>query len=371
MKRLSLFIFSLSFSVALLTSCLDSGDPYNAGFVFRKPAQAVNTVYANNLVDSVILYSYGSWYVSLSGGQSGWCTLDRTEGKAETYYSIPVRFQQNTTNDSRSAKFTFYDANHPDDAHAAVLYWQYNTRGDGTLGSAADVKAITGSDGSHFEFTYDEQHRPTSLHVTKDGIGLFSLSLRFNDADSTLTVSSGQGTLRGTYGNDYQPQKLVGENDTVGYYAQYYDGYIQAPANYAFNIEHHSYGKPTKRYALKLGGQSLLPDSLHNADSLRIADGTSGVLKYKLTYSSSDNRCQSVDVNQLVFGTEQCDPYQLLSLFRYARNSNIVSEVTNDGNGYKVEAVLNSNRSVHQLIVKSMRDNIVLPDIPLTYTFEY
>lgn len=365
MKRLSSIICSLAVSVALLTSCLETDDPYNAGFVFRKPSQAVNVVYANNVVDSVILFGYGSWRVSLVDGQSGWCAFDRTEGNAETIYSIPLRFQQNTTDNSRSATFRFYDATHPDDAYVSILYWQYATRGDGSLGSAADVKAITGTDGSRFEFAYDNQHRPTSLNISKDGTSLHSLSLNFNDDDSTLTVTNGSSTLRGAYGNDYQPKLLVGATDTVGYYSQIYDGYYQASANYAFNIEHHSYGQSTKRYAMKLGGQSLLPDSLHNADSLRI--GTDHVIeKLKLVYSQTDNRRQSVDVNQLIFGTEECDPYQLLALFRYARNTSIISEATgkNDDERITVSATLNGNRSVNTLTVTRRGQSVV-------YTFEY
>ena len=378
MKRLSSIICFLSVSVALLTSCLESDDTYNAGFAFRKPTQAINSVYANNVVDSVVIFSYGNWSVRLIDGQAGWCTFDRTQGNAETVYSIPLHFQQNATGNSRSATFRFYDANHPDEAYVSLFYWQYATRGDGSLGSAADVKAITGTDGSRFEFAYDNQHRPTSLNISKDGVSLHSLSLRFNDYDSTLTVNKGSSTLRGTYGNDYQPMMLVGETDTVGYYSQYYDGYYQASANYAFNIEHRSYGQPAKRYALKLGGQSLQPDSLHNADSLRIAHTTgisTTIDKYKLTYSTADNRCQSVDVNQLVFGAEQCDPYQLLSLFRYARNTSIVSSVEQVGENYEVTVSLNADKSVAKMTVIRTRKAFEIgatDDVnTVTYTFEY
>lgn len=365
MKRLSSIICMLAVSVALLTSCLDTDDPYSAGFIFRKPAQAVNTVYANNIVDSIIVFSYGNWTAGLSAGQSGWCTLDQNQGFAESISSIPVRFAQNTTDNYRTATYTFRDANHPNDSYASVLYWQYATRGDGSLGSAADVRAITGSDGSRFEFTYDEQHRPISLNVSKEGIGLYNITLRFNDGDSILTVTNGMNTMRGSYGIDYQPNLLVGETDTVGYYSQFYDGYYQASANYAFNVEHHSYGKPTKRYAIKLGGQSLLPDSLHNADSLRI--GTDHVVEsLKLVYSNADNRRQSVDVNQLIFGSEECDPYQLLSLFRYARNSKIISEATgkDDDERITVSTTLNADGSVSTLTVTRRGQQVV-------YTLDY
>ena len=205
-------------------------------------------------------------------------------------------------------------------------------------------------------------------------MSLHSLSLRFNDYDSTLTVNKGSSTLRGTYGNDYQPMMLVGETDTVGYYSQYHDGYYQASANYAFNIEHRSYGQPAKRYALKLGGQSLQPDSLHNADSLRIAHTTgisTTIDKYKLTYSTADNRCQSVDVNQLVFGAEQCDPYQLLSLYRYCRSSRILSEVTSGSSARLVSATLNTDGSVAQLVLTRKNAAAAEADERLEYIFEY
>lgn len=365
MKHLSSIICSLAVSVALLTSCLETDDPYNAGFVFRKPAQAVNALYANNILDSIVVFSYGNWYASVIDGQADWCALERNQGNAETIYNIPLRFQQNNTGNARSVKFRFYDANHSDEAYVTLFYWQYATRGDGSLGSAADVKTITGSDGSHFEFTYDNQHRPTSLSITKDGVSLHNLSLRFDDVDSILTITKGSSTLRSNYGNDYQPKLLVGETDTIGYYSQVYDGYYQASANYAFNIEHHSYGKPTKRYAMKLGGQSLLPDSLHNADSLRI--GTDHMIEsLKLGYSQDDNRYQSIDVNQLLFGAEDCDPYQLLSLFRYARNTRIISEATgkDDADRITVSATLNANRSVNTLTVTRRGQQVV-------YTLDY
>ena len=364
MKRLSFVICFITLSAILLSSCLNSEDPYNAGFVFRKPAQAINTVYANNVLDSIIVYSFGSWKATVNGSSS-WFTMRTTQGNAATLYDIPIRFAQNTTGDARSVTVNFMDTNHPNDAYSSLLYWQYATRGDGSLGMAPDVKAITGSDGSRFDFAYDEQHRPTTLSVKLNENTLHNIHLRYNDNDSTLTVSDKSRTMTARYANDYQPKMLVGETDTVGYYAQYYDGYMQTSANYAFRIEHHHYGQPTKRYAMKLGGQSLLPDSLHNADSLRIA--TDHVAEsLKLHYSQNDNRRQSVDVNQLIFGTKECDPYQLLSLFRYARNTSIISEATgkDDDERITVSATLNADRSVSTLTVSRRGKQIV-------YTFEY
>ena len=137
------------------------------------------------------------------------------------------------------------------------------------------------------------------------------------------------------------------------------------PASYAFNFEHRRQGHPTTRYAYLLGGKSLEPDSLHCADSLRIDDGN-GVRHLKFNYSKADNRCQSVDVNQLLFGAEGCDPYQLLSLFRFTRSTSIVShtEGRTPADNIIVSTTLNADKSVSTMTVVRQGEEI-------TYTLEY
>ena len=242
--------------------------------------------------------------------------------------------------------------------------------------SAADVKAIRGNDGSLIELDYDSQHRPTSLRMTTGAdAAVRTLTLAYNDRDSIITVTDNMKVLTAVFDKDYQPQRLVGGGDTIGYYSQYYSNGIPVSANSAFNLEHHTLGGQNSYYAFLLGGQSLQPDSLHCADSLRIVTvtgETETLTKLKLTYSRADNRCQSVDVNQLILGTRQCDPYQLLSLFRYARQTSIVSEAEiSAGNGYVVDVSLNADRSVAAMTVKQKTGGVVQNDAPLEYTFEY
>lgn len=382
MKRLSFNIWRLAFSVALLTlttSCLNNEDPYNAGFYFRKPLYVGNAFFANNLVDTISFVSYGNWNVSKKGTDNGnWCSLNATSGKGNTLYTFPVTFEQNTLGIGRGVQFTFSDTDHPGDASASIVYWQYATRGDGTLGNAPDVKSITGSDGSRFELTYDAQHRPLSLRVTKDETLVHSLAISYNDIDSVLTVQDKSKTLTSSYANDYQPQQLIGGGDTITYASQYYSNGMPASANTAFNLEHRTVLGQNTYYAFLVGGQSLLPDSLHCADSLRIAtvlpSGTI-VQKYKLSYSNNDNRHQTVDVNQLVFGAEQCDPYQLLSLFRYTRSTSIVRSIEQTGETYDVEVSLNADKSVAKMTVTRTRKMIEVgapADVStVTFTFEY
>ncbi len=357
--------------MTLATACLEDKDPYTSGFIFVKPATNITPVYANNTTDSIIVYSYGKW--SATTNNSTWCRLSSLSGNAGVYSVITATFEQNTTGKGRSAQINFTDTNHPDDGRAAVLYFQYATRGDGSLGSAADVKAISGSDGSRYEFSYDTQHRPLSLMITQDEAVKRKLKLTYNDTDSILTVEDGSNTLRGAYYNDYQPIRLIGGGDTITYASQYYSNYTAVSPQYAFNFEHRS---ATRRniYAFLLGGQNLSPDSLHCADSLRIAritDNTSTIDKMKLEYSDKDNRHQSIDANQIIFGTDNCDPYQLLSLFRYTRNTSILKTVRNGDSGYNIYVELNADGSVHTLTVERVSGGVIIPDLPIVYTIEY
>ena len=352
-------------ALVLTASCLESEDPYQAGFYFEKPSYVLSTFFANNQVDTISMFSYGKWYMTLDAG-GDWFSVNTQSGKGETVYTFPVLFEENTTGKGRGAQISFYDTDHPDKAHSSLVYWQYATRGDGTMGSAPDVKAITGSDGSRFEFAYDAQHRPLQLRITKDDNLLQHLTLSYNDRDSVVTIQDRSKTLTSEYTNDYQPKRLIGDGDTISYSSQYYN-YIAVSATQAFNLEHRTLLGNNSYYAFLLGGQSLTPDSLHCADSLSIARVTSAgteIMKYRLKYSDYDNRYQSVDVNQLIFGTEQCDPYQLLSLFRYARQTSIVKAAYANGNEYNVEVKLNTNRSVNTLTVTRSEQQIV-------YTFEY
>jgi hypothetical protein len=370
MKALKTLLISAGV-MALTTSCLENDDPYSSGFSFIKPATGINGIFANNTSDSVIFYSYGKWNAT-SG--SSWMRLSSAQGQGSMFSTLTLDFDQNLTGEGRMAQVNFTDISHPDDGKASLLYVQYATRGDGSLGNAADVKSISCTDGQRIDITYDQLHRPLTLDISRDGSTTRSLKLRYNDTDSVITIDDGSKRLTSFYNRDYQPLKLTGDGDTLVYTNQYYSNYMPISANYAFNLEHRSATGVSTIYALLLGGQSLAPDSLHCADSLRIATYDSDatvVKKLKLQYSAYDNRHQNIDVNQLVFGIDQCDPYQLLSLFRYTRNTSILSSADEGGSGYVVEAELNANKSVGRLTVKRKSGGVVTPDTPTVYTFEY
>lgn len=359
-------MFAWLATAVLATSCLNDNDTYRAGFVFEKPASAISSYFANNTGDSLVFFSYGNWALKgLSGYNNSWVTIPVGNGKGNTVYCLQAEFKQNTTGEGRYAAFRVDDTDHPGEANYSFLFFQFATRGDGSLGNAADVKKITGSEGSVIELEYDDVHRPTSLMMRKNDIALRNISFTYNNRDSLMRIDDEGTTYQCSYGKDFQPGTLRTANDTIEYTSRYYPNGIPASANYIFNFEQrHAYGSTCVTYRFPDNGVSLTPDSLHNADSLFYYNNGVMTEKLGLTYSADDNRKQSVDVNQLLHGIEQCDPYLLLSLYRYARNTSIIATAKSEHDTYVVTTTLNSDRSVHTMTVTCGKETV-------TYTFEY
>ncbi len=347
----------------LLASCLgdNEGNSYSG---FSGINSYVNS-FANNTQNFLAFNAFSKWnLVAEQGGD--WCKPAATSGAANRAVSMSVELEQNMTGSPRTAVFNLYDVN---DRSISVRFQlrQYATRGDGSLGNAALVKTITGSDGSAVTIEYDALNRPSKLNMALGSQVLHNMDIRYNDADTVLTVNTGKSTLSAKFDRGYQASRLISATDTVGYYSQYVDGVMIS--NRAFNFErHHSDGRITV-HSLLLNGQPLLPDSIHNADSLRYlsmnAAGDKYVERMKMVYSKADNRCQSVDVNQLLLGISECDPYLLLSMFRFVRNTNIVSRAETADGSFVVEATLNADKSVSTLTVTDKAGAKV------TYTFTY
>lgn len=372
MKTMKSFLGICAFS-ALMASCLSDQDNYQAGFYIEHPTSnsGVNAYFANNPYDSLIFFGYGNWameYYQIDGFDNSWVSVPTRKGYGSTIYRQKVSFLPNTTGEGRWAGVKIVDVNHSD-AYAPVIFYQYATRGDGSLGIAADVKSITGTDGSQFDFAYDDLHRPTSVSIKKDGSVLSQLNITYSDNDSTMTINDKGEDFKVKYGNDYQPNYLANANDTVGYYSRYDSYGYPINAKYLFNFEHRGLRENScVTFRFKDTGATLNIDSLHNVDTLYYFWKGERVEKLSLTYGKMDNRYQTVDVNQLVRGVESCDPYLLASLFRYTRSTSIVSraEGQKDDNEveYNVTTQLNANKSVKTMTVVSGSETI-------TYTFNY
>lgn len=346
----------------LMSACFDNKDDYSAGIFFERPQQTITPLYANTVSDSIILFSYGPWAITNANGlPNSWVDLTTKQGLGNRIYTFPVTFKENLTGEGRSASFTVRDTDHPNEAYSTFGYLQYATRGNGALGSAADVKTITGSDGSKIVIDYDKEHRPTSILMSKNDNTLNSLTFSYGFEE--MTIYAGNTNLKIACGKDYQPGNINMENDTLGYLAHHYK-YIDVPYTEIFSFQHaHGTGDDVL-ITYKLHGQNLMPDSLHNADSLTYYVNKDIVEDLALQYSTMDNRCQSVDVNQLLLGIEKCDPYLLLGLYRYARNTSIISMAKKPEADITVTTTLNDNKSVASMKVSRQGNEI-------TYTFEY
>lgn len=361
MKTLKIALACVA-TMLLVTSCLKDKESYQAGFSRLTSVKAYH--FANDLSDQLVVESYGNWDITSSGQPADWCQLSPLRGYAGSS-TVEVTFSENKTGKSRQTVFSIADRDHADEAYSTFVIGQLATRGDGSLGNAAAVKSITGSDGSRVEATYDELHRPLTATIKKADELLWKLEFKYAPETMTVETNHGQFTADMTY--DYQPSKqLVNGASKVSFKEDEYFNLLSS--QYAFQIVYYqnddnyeglSYLMPSVR--------CLLPDSLHNADSLKYIRSVAGnveLTKMKPTYSQIDNRCQSVDVNQLLLGVERCNPFLLFSLFRQARNTSIISELKTGSDNITVKAELNADKSVRQLQVTRGGEAI-------TYTFEY
>lgn len=373
MKRIKLFanILAVLAVAAQLTACLENEDPYTAGFQFMKPTNVRTNVYANTSTDSLVMLSQGPWQIKADTPEARWCSIDLLTGKGYTIYGLGVHFDQNTTGQQRLAQFTVTDTNHPDKAHASWQYLQHATRGDGSFGSAALVKSIKSSDDWTVSISYDAKCRPVQLDVKSPDGTNEQYRMEYNENSETLNIRTANGTMTGSMDNGYQADRLIGGGDTIGYAPQYYSNGMQMSITNAFNYVA-SRLKRTQAFAYLLGGKSLDPDTQHTADSLiylcrwKLEAKPQTVERYKLEYGTMDNRYQTVDVNQLLLGMDECEPLQLISMFRLCRSTSIVTRAKAADATIDVATTLNDNRSVRRMVVKDSRRVT-----EVTYDFEY
>ena len=356
-----------------VTSCLSDDEAYNAGFVFSNPTSPYTYLYANNTSDSLIMQCLGPWQITTSTPDASWCKIEKMSGRGNAIYSLQVDFEQNNTGNSRNAQFMIRDTDHPDKAYSSWVYIQYATRGDGSLGNAALVRSIQSSDGYVATIEYDEKARPVKYVLTnsENPLAAEQMTLSYDEYDNVLTVVRNGNELKGSMDDGYQTQRLEGANDTIGYYSQYYNNGMPVSANYAFNFVGTSNSRGKQAFSYLLNGQSLSPDSLHNTDSLKYVRQWRGeedryTEMLKMEYSKLDNRCQSVDVNQLLLGFAECHSMQLLSLFRYTRSTSIVARALSAKGNIEVATELNADKSVHRMVVSDRRNGT-----EVTYQFTY
>lgn len=355
----------------LIASCVEDKENYRAGFEVL--ANKNEIIYANTISDSLFVLSYGNWQIRPEAGAE-WCNVAQLSGKGNVYYAFGIQIGKNYTGKERMAPFTIYDTAHTD-ASVSWSFRQQATRGDGSMGNAALVKSIVSSDGYEAQIAYDSQDRPVEYILYNSSREVVDrLVVAYNERQGSMTVDSKGTLLEGVMDSGFQSVSLTGAADSIGYTSQYYANGMPISYNYTFNLVAKSHkGRQAYSYLLANSqhpyGQSLSPDSLHLADSVKYVRQWSGeqqrhVEGFKMEYSGLDNRFQTVDVNQLLLGFEEYHPMLLLSMFRYARSTSIVSRaLSNDGN-IEVSTVLNTDKSVKTMTVTRGTNSV-------TYTFKY
>lgn len=342
--------------VPLLSSCLNN-DNYNAQVVSYS-----SNVFANVTKSYFVVASLGSWQLSVS--DTSWCRPSVMKGNATKGYEAKnLFFAANLTGKARTVTFVVSDIDHPDDASARYTVTQFATNSDGSFGAAPRVSGITGTDGSKITIAYNDSKLPTSIKMVK-GDTVYS-DLQFSGwQDSALVVNTEKV---GKIYAGYQLGTLVSSRDT-----SLLETRQIAQNDYYSKLEWHKRGNDVSGYSMLYNNQAgnyQNPDADRMADSVKYFRNKVGSptkrVYMKMAYGNEDNRWQSVDVNHLLLGIEECNPYMLLGLYPTVRSSKIMTEASTADGKYTMTVTLNADKSVNTATVTDRQGRQV------TYTFTY
>ena len=401
-------------AVALVASC-EKQEPssfYSIQVILPSTGNyPIGYSYANESSDSLKFVSYSPWKIVQTEGDEGFVTINgKTSGKGNVLVSYGVNFSENTTGKSRFATYQIVDSEDASRAKATFRYVQFVTRQDGALGNAAEVKNISGSDGSNIDITYDLRHRPLTISMSAGDMKR-EISFAYNDNDNTVTATQSKYEfsyadtlftynnvkLNGSYMDRflpnvnsyiYQPRMLMTLNSsetalvntfndtrnyikqTMAYQAFSNNGIEYSFAN-GFMVKNTIGNKFAQAIGVYYNGKSdLNVDKIYKADSIGIeriySDHKHKSEMYKLSYSDISNRMTTVDANQLMEGVANCDPYLLLSFYKLARQSYVFAKAEGrKGARYTFDTTANADGSIKTLAVTDANGN------KKTYTFRY
>lgn len=407
-------IFAAMAAVALVASCEEQEPSSFYSIQVALPHTGnypIGYKYANEYSDSLKFLSYSPWKIEQTEGDEGFVTINgQTAGKGNMIVSYGVTLSENTTGKSRFATYQIVDSEDASRAKAAFRYVQFATRQDGALGNAAEVKNISGSDGSNIDITYDNCHRPLSISMSAGDMKR-EITFAYDDNDNTVTATQSKYEfsyadtlftynnvkLNGSYMDRflpnvnnyiYQPRMLMTLNSsetalvntfndtrnyikqTMAYQAFSNNGIEYSFAN-GFMVKNTIGNKFAQAIGVYYNGKSdLNVDNIYKADSIGIervySDHKHKSEIYKLSYSDISNRMTTVDANQLMEGVANCDPYLLLSFYKLARQSYVFSKAEGKkGARYTFDTKANADGSIKTLDVTDANGN------KITYTFRY
>lgn len=407
-------IFAAMAAVALVASC-EKQEPssfYSIQVALPHTGNyPIGYKYANEYSDSLKFLSYSPWKIEQTEGDEGFVTINgQTSGKGNMIVSYGVTLSENTTGKSRFATYQIVDSEDASRAKASLRYVQFATRQDGALGNAAEVKNISGSDGSNIDITYDNRHRPLSISMSAGDMKR-EITFAYDDYENTVTATQSKYEfsyadtlftynnvkLNGSYKDCflpnvnsyiYQPRMLMTLNsnetalvntfnDTRNYIKQTmaYQAFSNNGIEYSFANGFMVKNSIGNKFAQAIGvyynsKSNLDVDSIYKADSIGVervySDNKHKSEMYKLSFSNISNRMTTVDANQLMEGVANCDPYLLLSFYKLARQSYVFAKAEGrKGARYTFDTKANADGSIKTLAVTDINGN------KITYTFSY
>lgn len=407
-------IFAAMAAVALVASCEEQEPSSFYSIQVALPHTGnypIGYKYANEYSDSLKFLSYSPWKIEQTEGDEGFVTINgQTSGKGNMIVSYGVTLSENTTGKSRFATYQIVDSEDASRAKASLRYVQFATRQDGAMGNAAEVKNISGSDGSNIDITYDNRHRPLSISMSAGDMKR-EITFAYDDYENTVTATQSKYEfsyadtlftynnvkLNGSYEDCflpnvnsyiYQPRLLMTLNssetalvntfnDTRNYIKQTmaYQAFSNNGIEYSFANGFMVKNSIGNKFAQAIGvyynsKSNLDVDSIYKADSIGVervySDNKHKSEMYKLSFSNISNRMTTVDANQLMEGVANCDPYLLLSFYKLARQSYVFAKAEGrKGARYTFDTKANADGSIKTLAVTDANGN------KTTYTFRY
>lgn len=407
-------IFAAMAAVALVASCEEQEPSSFYSIQVALPHTGnypIGYKYANEYSDSLKFLSYSPWKIEQTEGDEGFVTINgQTSGKGNMIVSYGVTLSENTTGKSRFATYQIVDSEDASRAKASLRYVQFATRQDGALGNAAEVKNISGSDGSNIDITYDNRHRPLSISMAAGDMKR-EITFAYDDYENTVTATQSKYEfsyadtlftynnvkLNGSYEDCflpnvnsyiYQPRLLMTLNssetalvntfnDTRNYIKQTmaYQAFSNNGIEYSFANGFMMKNSIGNKFAQAIGvyynsKSNLDVDNIYKADSIGVervySDNKHKSEMYKLSFSNISNRMTTVDANQLMEGVANCDPYLLLSFYKLARQSYVFAKAEGrKGARYTFDTKANADGSIKTLAVTDINGN------KITYTFSY
>lgn len=407
-------IFAAMAAVALVASCEEQEPSSFYSIQVALPHTGnypIGYKYANEYSDSLKFLSYSPWKIEQTEGDEGFVTINgQTSGKGNMIVSYGVTLSENTTGKSRFATYQIVDSEDASRAKASLRYVQFATRQDGAMGNAAEVKNISGSDGSNIDITYDNRHRPLSISMAAGDMKR-EITFAYDDYENTVTATQSKYEfsyadtlftynnvkLNGSYEDCflpnvnsyiYQPRLLMTLNssetalvntfnDTRNYIKQTmaYQAFSNNGIEYSFANGFMVKNSIGNKFAQAIGvyynsKSNLDVDNIYKADSIGVervySDNKHKSEMYKLSFSNISNRMTTVDANQLMEGVANCDPYLLLSFYKLARQSYVFAKAEGrKGARYTFDTKANADGSIKTLAVTDINGN------KITYTFSY